>query len=99
MTNEDFYHYTTKDGAVDIFLSGKIKPSRGGNGDAVHGEGVYLTTVDPSMGRETVVNNNWAGSGRGSSDKLERYIEIRMPSDKVKRARDQRNIQDSTYLS
>ena len=95
MSLEDIYNNTTVDGAVRIFLSGKIMPSQSANGDAFHGSGVYLTTVDPSLGRMTVVNNNWAGSAQVSGDKLERYFEIRMPSDEVKRARDKRDIQVS----
>ena len=53
MSHEDFYHHTTKYGATNIFLDGKIMPSQAGNGDAVHGNGVYLTTVDPNLGKRT----------------------------------------------
>ena len=95
MSYEIFYHYTTKDGAKRIVLSGRIKPSLKANGHAVHGDGVYLTTVDPSLGKATVGNNNWDGVSRGSSDKLERYLEIRIPSSKVRRAKDKRDIQVS----
>ena len=45
MTEEYFYHYTTQKAAKDIFLSGKILPSLAANGDAAHGDGVYLTTL------------------------------------------------------
>jgi len=93
MSYEYFYHYTTKKGAKKIMLSGKIEPSLRANGNAIHGDGVYLTTVDPLLGKETVSNNNWDGLARSSSDKMERYIEIRIPSDEVRRAREKRDIQ------
>ena len=98
MSHEYFYHYTTKRGSTEIFLTGRILPSKAGNGDAAHGEGVYLTTVDPSLGRETVLNNNWAGGAQISGDKVERYYEIRIPSDKVRRARVTRDIQVRNFI-
>ena len=61
MTEEYFYHFTDAEGATAIFLSGKILPSLAANGDAVHGDGVYLTTLDPSLGKETVGQNNCDG--------------------------------------
>ena len=98
MSHEYFFHYTTKDGATQIFIGGKIKPSLRANGDAIHGDGVYLTTVDPHLGKETVLNNNWDGIARASTDKMECYFEIRIPSDRVRRAKDQRDIQVSSYI-
>ena len=95
MSYEYFFHYTTKDGAKRIVLSGKISPSLAANGNATHGDGVYLTTVDPRLGKETVGNNNWDGIKRVSSEKMERYFEIRIPSSKVRRARVKRDIQVS----
>ena len=92
MSHEYFYHYTTIEAAKDIFLSDMIKPSLAANG-ARHGDGVYLTTVDPHLGRQTVLNNNWAGIVQVPIQKLERYFEIRIPSYKVRRAIDQRDIQ------
>ena len=53
MTEEYFYHYTSEAAAKDIVLSGIISPSLAANGDAAHGDGVYLTTLDPRLGRET----------------------------------------------
>ena len=73
-------------------------PSLSVNGDAVHGDGVYLTTVDPSLGKETVGKNNWDGSSNASTQKMERYFELRIPRDKVRRARDKRDIQVSKGL-
>ena len=95
MNEEFFYHYTTQKAAKDIFLAGKILPSCAANGDAVHGDGVYLTTLEPRLGRETVMNNNWDGLvGSNSMDKkIDVYFEIFMPSTKVKRAREKRDIQ------
>ena len=47
MTEVYFYHYTTEDAARRIVREGEIFPSVAAGGDAVHGEGVYLTTLDP----------------------------------------------------
>ena len=63
-----------------LLLSGKILPSRAANGDAAHGDGVYLTTLEPRLGRDTVQNNNWSGN---RDKKMEAYVEIFLPSSKV----------------
>ena len=99
MSHEYFYHYTSKDGAKGIVLSGRIAPSLRANGDARYGDGVYLTTVDPSLGKNTVGQNNWGVWGiwgrmiTGLSGKMKRYFEICIPSEKVRRARGTRDIQ------
>ena len=93
MTEEFFYHYTTQRAAKDIFLSGKILPSHTADGDAVHGDGVYLTTLEPRLGRETVMNNNWDGLVGSMDKEIDVYFEIFMPSIKVKRAQEKRDIQ------
>lgn len=93
MTEELFYHYTNRSSAKAIFLSGKILPSLRANGDAVHGDGVYLTTLDPVLGKDTVGENNWDGMIRHHDDKMECYFEILMPSSNVRHAREKRNIQ------
>ena len=93
MTEEFFYHYTTIEAAKFILLSGKILPSLSAKGDAAHGDGVYLTTLEPRLGRETVKNNNWDGLAGIRDKKVEAYFEIFMPSSKVMRAKDKRDIQ------
>ena len=93
MSEEYFYHYTNQKSAKAIFLSGKILPSLRSNGDAVHGDGVYLTTLDPKLGKDIVIQNNWDGVTRNSEEKMECYFEILMPSSKVTRAKEKRDIQ------
>jgi hypothetical protein len=93
MTEEYFYHYTNSKSSKAIFLAGKIQPSLKVNGDAVHGDGVYLTTLDPRLGKETVGGNNWDGAARRQDGKMESYFEILMPSNMVKRAKAKRDIQ------
>jgi len=83
MTEEFFYHYTDAQSAQEIFLSGTIEPSAISRGNAVHGTGVYLTTLDTSHGREVIANNNWGGVVTGQRDQVERtecYFEILLPS-------------------
>ena len=93
MTEEYFYHYTDAEGATAIFLSGKILPSLAANGDAVHGDGVYLTTLDKSLGKDAVGQNNWNGVARKSDQKMTWFFEILLPSIKVRSAKAKRDIQ------
>ena len=93
MTEEYFYHYTSEDAAKDICLEGKILPSFLGSGDAAYGNGVYLTTLEPRLGKETVKKNNWNGSDRGINKKVDAYFEILMSSSNVRRVKDKRDIQ------
>jgi len=93
MSEEYFYHYTNFSSARQIFIQGKILPSQKTKGDAVHGDGVYLTTLDPKLGKEAVWKNNWDGVTRKIEEKMECYFEILIPSDEVRRAKEKRDIQ------
>ena len=91
-----FYHYTDAKSTQDIFLTGKIRSSLSSQRNAVHGDGVYLTTLEPRLGREVIAKNNWGGFITGQNnqiDKMECYFEVLLPSSKVKRAKDKRDIQ------
>ncbi len=46
--NKIYWHYTDDEGAKKIVESGKILPSIQNRGDAILGDGVYLTTKGPS---------------------------------------------------
>ena len=96
MTEEYFYHYTDMEAAQEILLAGNILPSLVDNGDAAHGDGVYLTTLEPRLGKETIKNNNWAGMAGSMDKKLDVYFEIFIPSRKVWRAKERRDIQVHT---
>jgi len=92
MSQEIFYHYTSTESANNIVYQGKILPSLKVNGDAVYGEGVYLTTLEPRHGPGVIRNNNWDGVA-ATRNNIEVYFEIMMPTSKVKRANDTRDIQ------
>jgi len=79
---------------MNIVLEGVIVPSLIAEGDASpHGDGVYLTTLDPSYGMQTILNNNWDGAAV-SRENVEAYFEIILPSRKVFRAAEKnRDIQ------
>ena len=62
MAEEFFFHYTSMEAATQIILDGKIRPSLAADGDAIHGDGVYLTTLEPKYGLPTIMNNNWDGA-------------------------------------
>merc|ERR1712179_257643 len=72
-------------------FEGKIYPSLAANGDAIHGDGVYLTTWEPRLGEVTIKNNNWDGVAANKTN-IEVFFEIQIPSSKVARAKDTRNI-------
>ena len=94
MTEEFFYHYTSKRAAKLIIYEGKISPSLKANRDAIHGEGVYLTTLDPKQGKQTIKNNNWDGVAAIKTETdIEVIFEIQIPSSKVVRANNTRDIQ------
>ena len=92
MAEEFFYHYTSKEAAELIIFEGEILPSLESNEDAVHGNRVYLTTLEPGYGEETIKNNNWDGLAKTMTD-IEAFFEILIPSSKVVRANDTRDIQ------
>ena len=93
MTEVYCYHYTTQAAARNIVRAGQILPSVAAAGDAVHGDGVYLTTLDPRHGEATIKINNWDGAAARAGKKIEVYFEILMPHDKVIMANDKRDIQ------
>ena len=95
MTEEFFYHYTSKKVAKSIIRKGKILPvsdSIEANGDVLHGEGVYLTTLEPGHGEEIIKHNKWGGVA-ATKTTIEVFFEIVIPSSNVVRANDTRDIQ------
>ena len=56
-----YYHYTNQKGATAIGISRKIKMSRRRHNDAMHGEGVYFTTLGPKNDKTMLARNNWDG--------------------------------------
>ena len=74
-----------------ILISGNILPSEEANGDAAFGDGVYLTTMEPQYGMNTILKNNWDGAAV-TMDKVEAFYEIQMPCTKAIRAEDERDI-------
>ena len=61
MAEEFFYQYTSKKATKLIIFKGNIFPSLEAIRDAIFGEGVYLTTLEPGHEKETIKNNNWDG--------------------------------------
>ena len=53
---------------------------------------MYLTTLDPGMGREIVKENNWDGLAGIMDAKMDAYFEFLMPSSEVSRVKDKRDI-------
>ena len=85
MTEEDFYHYTSENGAAAILYSGKVRPSLSSSSrDASYGDGVYLTTLEPRLGRNTIAKNNWDGVARRQDHKMKFYSKIKLFSSSVR---------------
>jgi hypothetical protein len=66
------YHYTTADGCKGILKDGRIRRSTDTARDAVLGEGVYLTSLQPSTGDWRLIKNNWDGKRSTMLNKLDK---------------------------
>ena len=58
---QTYYHYTTATFAEKIMKSGSINKSDVTRGDAVYGNGVYLTQKPPDSGKLNIAINNYDG--------------------------------------
>ena len=74
------YHYTSKKNADKIEEQEVIKASDPDGPDAKYGEGVYLTSYGPEMGKAFLNKNNWGGRVK-IKKKLEAYVRIEMDED------------------
>ncbi|KAK7111192.1 hypothetical protein V1264_010866 [Littorina saxatilis] len=83
-----FFHYTSVSGLRQIISSGRINESSHGNNHAHFGEGTYGTSLSPDEGRGEIARNNWGKHGKYyiRNGKMAMAIEVKIPSDKVKRA-------------
>ncbi|XP_060073511.1 uncharacterized protein LOC132553297 [Ylistrum balloti] len=96
-----YFHHTDVESAEAILQTGVIRQSRGGGGDAVYGDGTYLTRLGPKRSAGEIARNNWDGlagrywetmEGAGRTDAT---IAIEMPAheaQKVERLPDRRDI-------
>ena len=90
-----YYHYTDKDSLKKIKRSKRIKKSVLSNKDALYGEGVYLTRLDPQNESkfEIAMNNYDGGWLQGLREgKIDCYIKIIIPDSQVKEAPSDRDI-------
>ena len=72
---ETFYHYTDEKGAKGITESGVIKQSKGERGDALFGDGTYLTRVPPTESKCDIVANNWDNDTQTNKGHVEDVVE------------------------
>lgn len=59
---DTYYHHTDRESMKKILESGKILKSEKKNGDAVGGDGTYLTKMGPSHSKEKIAKNNYDGA-------------------------------------
>ena len=59
---QPIYHYTDTTSAKKILGSGVLKPSLREKGDALHGDGVYFTSLPQTTGYKELHENNYDGS-------------------------------------
>ncbi|KAK7501025.1 hypothetical protein BaRGS_00007905 [Batillaria attramentaria] len=90
----DFYHYTSNEGLNAIVQSGYIQPSTLEGADAFFGEGVYGTSLPPSVGKRKLAENNWGGLWKQHEDagKVDHAIYLKIPGDKLIQAKSDRDI-------
>jgi hypothetical protein len=73
---------------MKIIASGEIRQSEVKHGDAVMGNGTYLTQLDPSISKQEVAKNNYDGDtnywkSQIKADKTEAVIEVKFRKDEV----------------
>ena len=81
------YHYTDNDSLEKIKKSGLIKESKPGSatGDAVFGQGVYVTRLSPEEhSKKDIARNNYDDGEpfqdqKLSEGKVDGYIEVKIP--------------------
>jgi len=56
---DTYYHYTNEAGAKGIAKSGVINKSTQVRGDAVFGDGAYVTKLTPDTPKSKIVENNY----------------------------------------
>ncbi|OWF41397.1 uncharacterized protein LOC110462551 [Mizuhopecten yessoensis] len=96
-----YFHHTSVERAEAIMQDGVIRQSTGGGGDAVYGNGTYLTRLGPKRSAGEIARNNWDGlSGNHweymeGSGRTDAAIAIEMPAHeagKVERLPERRDI-------
>lgn len=84
---DTYYHYTDLISASRILLSKKILPSQNMHGDAVMGEGAYLTKFDPSYSRSLAAKNNYGyslGESKLQDGSTNVCFEMKLPKYRVR---------------
>lgn len=72
-----FYHYTSEDNLKDIKSSMQLKPSLGSNGDAIYGDGVYMTDLQPSLGQKKLTSRIGDGIAANGKERVANsYVKI-----------------------
>ncbi|XP_033738243.1 uncharacterized protein LOC117325855 [Pecten maximus] len=96
-----YFHHTNVEHAEAILRDGVIRQSRGGGGDAVYGDGTYLTRLGPKRSAGEIARNNWDGLSGNHWEAMEdagrtdATIAIEMPAheaSKVERLPERRDI-------
>ena len=85
---DTYYHHTDPNSAVKIIESQKIRQSKVKHGDAVKGDGAYLTKLGPSNSKHEVAKNNFDGytnqwQGKMKEGKTDVVFEMKLPKKKV----------------
>ena len=81
---QTLYHYTSEEGKKGIETTEIIKSSKVEAGDALHGDGVYFTDMNPAdYTMSQVAYNNYRRSN--AKRKLAYCVIVAMPKDLVKR--------------
>ena len=81
------YHYSDKDGYNAILKEKNILKSEYFKGDAIFGEGVYLTSLSPEgHDKEEILKNNYGRVTSSVENKADYVFEFEIPMSKVTKA-------------
>lgn len=85
---DTYYHHTDKYSAGKIIQSQQIRQSEVKHGDAVKGDGAYLTQLGPSNSKHAVAKNNFDGytnqwQGKMQEGKTDVVFEMKLPKERV----------------
>jgi hypothetical protein len=81
MSQNFYYHYSTRENIQKIAQSGEIRPSTDTTRDAMLGPGVYLTSKPPQCSDRTLAKNNYGENASEREPRVESYI--RIPKDQL----------------
>lgn len=90
-----FYHYTDGEGADGINESGTLRPSTDTVVDAIRGEGIYVTDLDPiNNSKKDILENNYGAEVDDNEDQADYYVPFTVSTERW----DVEEVRDHVYV-